>query len=269
MGCTSRVSSSYFPQSNGRAEVAVKKVKRFLMSCVDPSGSLNTDQFLRGMLQIRNIPDQDCKRSPAQIILGRPLQDASSFTNRCVKFNNKSIHPLWRDAWKSKEEALRARFVKSVENLGARARPLPQLAVGDGVFVQNQCGPQPNKWDRSGILVELRGNDQVLVKVDGTGRLTLRNRRFLRKYTLPDSFVEHWRGNLFPAVEEKLPVTHGVDSANPVTSHTPTCGLIPEPSSDSMQSGNMQPGMVMNPCSESGEQCCKSCDTTRNTSRTG
>ena len=28
-----RVSSSYFPQSNGRAEVAVKKVKRFLMSC--------------------------------------------------------------------------------------------------------------------------------------------------------------------------------------------------------------------------------------------
>ena len=138
--------------------------------------------------------------------------------------------------------------------LGAHARPLPQLAVGDRVFVQNQCSPHPNKWDRSGILVELRGNDQVLVKVDGTGRLTLRNRRFLRKYTLPDSFVEHWRGNLFPSVEEKLPVTHGVDSANPVTSHTPTCGLIPEPSSDSMQSGNMQPGMVMNPCSESGEQ---------------
>ena len=40
----------------------------------------------------------------------------------------------------------------------------------------------PKKWDKSGIVMEKKGNNQHVVKVDGSGRLTLRNRRFLRKY---------------------------------------------------------------------------------------
>ena len=36
------------------------------------------------------------------------------------------------------------------------------------------------KWDRSGIIVEYRGNRQYLVRLDGSGRLSLRNRRFLK-----------------------------------------------------------------------------------------
>ena len=73
-GVQHRISSAYFPQSNGQAEVAVKKVKRFLLSCIGPSGSLKTDRFLCGMLQLRNTPDPDCKLSPAQIVFGRPLR---------------------------------------------------------------------------------------------------------------------------------------------------------------------------------------------------
>ena len=57
------------------------------------------------------------------------------------------------------------------------------------VFVQNQNGPHPTKWDRSGVIVECRDYDQYLVKLDGTGQLTLRNRRFLRKYTLPSPLM--------------------------------------------------------------------------------
>ena len=87
-GINHRISSAYYPQSNGRAEVPVKKIKRFLISCHDPkSGSLNTDQLLCGMLQLRNTPDPDCKVSPAQILFGRPLRDAFSFINRNVKFS--------------------------------------------------------------------------------------------------------------------------------------------------------------------------------------
>ena len=37
------MSSAYFPQSNGRAEVALKKAKRMLMDNVGPTGSLNND----------------------------------------------------------------------------------------------------------------------------------------------------------------------------------------------------------------------------------
>ena len=49
-------------------------------------------------------------------------------------------------------------------------------------MIQNQNGRFPKKWDKSGIVVEVRSNDQYTVKVDGSGRLTLRNRQFLRKY---------------------------------------------------------------------------------------
>ena len=93
-----------------------------------------------------------------------------------------------------------------METLGAHTRSLPLLEMGDQVFVQNQSGPHPNKWDRSGIVVDLKGNDQYLIKVDGTGRLTLRNRRFLRKYTLPESSHYGRSGLAINLAETKLPV---------------------------------------------------------------
>nr|XP_033946685.1 uncharacterized protein LOC117452278 [Pseudochaenichthys georgianus] len=115
-----RVSSVSFPQSNGRAEVAVKTAKRLLMSNTGPSGGLDQDRFLRAMLQLRNTPDPDCNLSPAQIIFGRPLRGSLSFVARSPS---------------------------------------------------------------SGIVVESPGHDQYRIRVDGSGRLTLRNRRFLRAYT--------------------------------------------------------------------------------------
>ena len=153
-GVKHRMSSAYFPKSNGRAEVAVKKVKRFLLSCIGPSGTLDTDNFLQGMLQLCNTPDRDCNVSPAQILFGRPLWDAFSFVNRYIKFDNPAIDKTWKEVWKSKELALRTRFVRSAESMNQHAHPLPVLQCGDRVFVQNQTGPHPNKWDRSGVVVE-------------------------------------------------------------------------------------------------------------------
>ncbi len=48
-------------------------------------------------------------------------------------------------------------------------------------MIQNQHGPKPTKWNRSGVIVEVRDFDKYIVKVDGSGRLTLRNRKFLKK----------------------------------------------------------------------------------------
>ncbi|KXJ23386.1 Retrovirus-related Pol polyprotein from transposon opus [Exaiptasia diaphana] len=62
-------------------------------------------------------------------------------------------------------------------------RQLHPLATGDREFLQNQRGPHPNKWDRSGLVVESAGNDQYRVKIDGSGRLTLRYCCLLRAYT--------------------------------------------------------------------------------------
>ena len=126
-GVYHRVSAAYYPRSNGRAEVAVKKAKRLLKGCIGPGGTLNNDQFMTGMLQLRNTPDPDCKLSPAQVLFGRPLRDAFSFLNRCPKFQNLEIQPLWREAWAAKEEALRTRFAQSVEKLNLHTRQLPSL----------------------------------------------------------------------------------------------------------------------------------------------
>ena len=56
-GVKHRVSSAYFPRSNGRAEVAVKSTKRLLRTNISPGGSLNNDRFLEAILQHRNTPD--------------------------------------------------------------------------------------------------------------------------------------------------------------------------------------------------------------------
>ena len=54
-----RLTSAYFSQSNGSAEVAVKQANRTLMANIGPNGSLNTDKLLKAMLAIRNKPDAD------------------------------------------------------------------------------------------------------------------------------------------------------------------------------------------------------------------
>ena len=189
-GIRHRVSSAYHPKSNGRAEVAVKSAKRLLRANVNHTGSLDNDKFLRALLQLRNTPDPDCDLSPAQIIFGRPLRDSFQFINRLEKFANPHIRPMWRDAWSAKEEALRTRFTKSSEKLNEHAVPLPPLKEGDKCFIQNQTGKDPKKWYRTGTVVETCGHDQYMIRVDGSGRITKRNRQFLRAFKPASSSID-------------------------------------------------------------------------------
>ena len=181
-GVKHRLSSAYNPQSNGRAEVAVKSAKRLLLTNTGSSGTLDTDRFLRAMMQLRNTPDPDCQLSPAEIVYGRPIRDAFAFINRLDKFTNDHVRPLWREAWRHKEEALRQRFHYTAEDRNVHCRLLPNLRLGDRCYIQNQTGNNPKRWDRSGTVVESHGHDSYTVKVDGTGRLTRRNRRYLRRF---------------------------------------------------------------------------------------
>ena len=70
-GVTHRLSSSYFPQSNGRAEAAVKTTKRLLEENMNSDGSIKKDALVGALLQLKNTPDRDCKLSPAEILFGR------------------------------------------------------------------------------------------------------------------------------------------------------------------------------------------------------
>ena len=182
-GVRHRVSSSYLPSSNGRAELAVKSTKRLLMDNVNENGDLNSDKVLRALLMKRNTPDPGCKLSPAEVLFGHPLRDSLPRIERhATIFVNPQISNHWRTAWKQKEEALKARYMKSVERLNEHSRMLQPLAVGDNVLIQNQTGSRPTKWDRSGKIVEVKDYDQYRIRLSGSGRTTLRNRKFIRKF---------------------------------------------------------------------------------------
>ena len=172
-----RRSSVAYPHSNSRAEIGVKTVKRLITDNTDGEGSLDTDAFQHAMLQYRNTPARDTHLSPAMCLFGRPIRDFIP-----IHPGKYEPHPTWRSTLLAREEALRNRHMKVSERLSEHTLSLPPLAVGDTIRIQNQVGPNPTKWDKTGIIVEVRQFDQYVVQVDGPGRVTLRKRKFLRKY---------------------------------------------------------------------------------------
>ena len=191
-GVKHRLSSAYHPQSNGRAEVTVKAMKRLLRDNVDHNGNLDTDAVTRAILQIRNTPESDSGLSPAQILLGRTLRDTLPLQppiprGTTVFDKDSSVSQVWKDTWSSKEHALKKRLARQVEKLEAGSHELKPLQTGDMVRIQNQTGNHPTKWDKTGTIVQVGENDQYIVMVDGSRRLTLRNRQYLRRVITPAS----------------------------------------------------------------------------------
>lgn len=178
-GVKHRVSSVAFPHSNCRAEVGVKTCKRLIASNTGPNGELDIDEFQRAVLQYRNSPDQDTKMSPAMIIFGHCVRDFIP-----VPPGRYMPQSAWIDNADLRESALRKRHFRADERLNEHTRILPPLRVGDHVRIQNQVGNDPRKWDKTGVVVEVKQHDQYVIRTDGSGRATLRNRRFLRKFHL-------------------------------------------------------------------------------------
>ena len=142
--------------------------------------------MVQALLLQRNTPDPGCKLSPAQILLGRNLKKSLPYVRKSVMtYNNPQISKMWRDVWSKKEESLSIRCVKSLEKISENTKFLPPLNCGDQVVILNQTGNFPSKWGKSGVVVEVKDCHQCVVKVDGSGRLTVQNRKFLRRFSPP------------------------------------------------------------------------------------
>ena len=184
-GCRHRVSSAYFPHSNLRAEQGVKVAKQLIRDNTHKmSGSLDTDKFSRAILCYRNTPLRDIGRSPAQIVTGRQLRDH-------MPSNPANYRPSkeWLVTKEMRELALAKRYARQGEVWGEHTKELPKLPLGATVSVQNQHGPKPKHWDRTGTIVEVLPHQQYKVKMDGSGDVSLRNRRFLKKIIPIQSFL--------------------------------------------------------------------------------
>ena len=169
-----RLSSAYYPQSNGRADAAVKSMKRLIRGHTGSRGSLDTDAIAQGLLQYRNTPLRNAAgKSPAQLALGRELRDMLPLPQ-----HRYAISHHWKDYLKNREHLMSVTNETIVTNWNISAKTLPEIRHGAEVFCQN---PKTRKWDRSGKIAECMPYRQYKIKLDDTGRLTLRNRRHIRQ----------------------------------------------------------------------------------------
>ena len=195
-GIKHRLSSAHFPQSNGRAEVAVKTAKRLLQENISRSGHLNTGQVTQALLQYHNTPGRGAAgESPARIIFGRELRDGLPIP--------RFARPEWGKLRDLRERGHSQLHAKVVEKCC-----LEPLEEGDTVLVQNQYGPAPKRWERTGVVAEKLGNRQYNIRMHGSGRVTLRNRRFLRKLQSLNSDRSEAHGSASQQRQQPLQARH-------------------------------------------------------------
>lgn len=127
------------------------------------------------------------------------------------------IRKEWTILAEDRERALAKRHLSSIERYNSHTKSHSPLQVGDTVAVQNKTGNHPLRWDKTGHIVEVREHGQYVIKMDGSGRCTLRNRRFLRRCRA--FCVEQAIRSISP-----MPVTPSIP-AKPSTSMVPTATL--------------------------------------------
>ena len=179
----------------------MKTAKRLLMENVGPSGELNHDAYCRAILQYRNSPLQDVRLSPAQIIFGHQIKDFIP-----VIPGKYQPRQEWGLIQEDRDRALARRLLSDGSRLERDTRQLKEIPVGTAVCIQNQTGRHPTKWDKTGIVLENQPFSKVLVRVDGSRRVTTRNRRFL-KVILPSLRRE-------AATQDVQPPNHSPDDAD-------------------------------------------------------
>ncbi|MEL6802194.1 MAG: DDE-type integrase/transposase/recombinase [Bacteroidota bacterium] len=167
-----RVSSPYYPQSNGRAELGVKTAKRMLREHTNSDGSLDNDEVAMALLQYHNTPMQQGCMSPAQLLFGRSLPDFLPVSPRMYQ-----LHPYWAELSRKNQASRRAHQIKTAKRYNLATRKLPTLQAGQKVAVQNHVS---KRWDRRGVILKVLPHRKYQLRLDDTGNTTFRNRRYLK-----------------------------------------------------------------------------------------
>ena len=113
------------------------------------------------------------------MLFGKPIKDHLPSPQGQL-----AARPQWKEIRELQEKAMAKRHAKSAEYYNEHTQVLPPLTPDDHAMLQNQMDNHPNRWRRQASLLRpLATGSATKVKVDGSNRITLRNRCFLRKIT--------------------------------------------------------------------------------------
>ena len=113
------------------------------------------------------------------------------------------------------------------------------------MVIQNQTGNYPRRWDKTGVVIKAMGFDQYQVMTHGSRKITLRNRKFLRKIDHPSKRFTYSLPDVIPSSpaqqEQPQPLSQPCppDLPRPITP-TPV-PLTPEPRSPNQEESFFTP----------------------------
>ena len=168
-GVSHKTSSPRYPQSNGKVEATVKSMKK-LISAAWTGSSTNWDRLSRSLLQYRNTPSRKDGLSPAQKLLGQPVQDS-------LPAHRRSFSQEWQRSSEDADQQAANTKQQSRMYYDQHSRELAQLQIGNQVAIQN---PTSKVWDIYGTITDIGPHRRYFVKTQ-SGRVLIRNRRFLRR----------------------------------------------------------------------------------------
>ena len=198
-----RLSSPEYPQSNGRAEAAVKTAKRIISNYVSDTEPYNHEKIARAIIQHRNTPLPDLKLSPAQLLFHRRLRDQIPTHPHHLR-----LHKKWILSSIQRENLFRTKNIAMQQRYDQVSRTLDPLDPQTKVLVLTPR--KGSRWTRSGIVVMKLPFRQYKIRLDGSGRIVIRNRRFLRRYNhkhaaLPED--ENGYPSLTPNLSDESPLS--------------------------------------------------------------
>lgn len=118
-------------------------------------------------MQYLNTPLRGIGRFPAQLATGRQLRDSVPMAKQYY-----GVDAHWKATLRHREAQMAESAEKVQEEYYQGIRQLSTLRPGDRVRMQN---PATKVWDRVGMVVEANAFRQYVVRLDGSGRLSLRN----------------------------------------------------------------------------------------------
>jgi hypothetical protein len=173
-GVTFELSSPRLPHTNGRAEAAVKAMKRLIRGATHFGATRpDEDEVAAGLLAFRNTSRYGGK-SPVELAFGRATREGLPTHWQSLE------DPRWAADPDSLDEVAEHRRERLAAHYDAMAKPLDPFPLGTPVAVMQEDAQGKTSWPIRAVVIEVRPKHQYVLRQEN-GRLMERNRVQLRR----------------------------------------------------------------------------------------